>query len=104
MRRSGESTTTLCQMLRGRWSARASGGPRLLVVVAGLSVGLAAAGCGSSTPDGASATSEASQASAEDGAGPTTIAPVMVPLADGTDFDFNSLRNRDVMLWFWAPW
>ena len=30
--------------------------------------------------------------------------PVIVPLADGSEFDFNSLRNKDVLLWFWAPW
>ena len=29
---------------------------------------------------------------------------VFVPLADGTQFDFNSLQGQDVLLWFWAPW
>ena len=37
-------------------------------------------------------------------AAPAEADVVFVPLADGTQFDFNSLQGQDVLLCFWAPW
>jgi hypothetical protein len=72
-------------------------------------VGLVLSACGSSSDDATVAETAAPTSpstSTADGAvdAPPDVEAVMVPTADGSELDFNSLRGQDVMLWFWAPW
>ncbi len=70
-------------------------------------IALVAAGCGASSPSNeASASNPApSGVAAEEAAlNPGQVAPLLLPLSDGGQLDWNSLEGIDVMLWFWAPW
>ena len=68
-------------------------------------VGLALTACGSSGDDASMAGSTPATSVVVDVDERTAdVEPVMVPTADGSELDFNSLRNKDVLLWFWAPW
>jgi hypothetical protein len=78
---------------------------RRRVSAAVAAVGLVLTACGSSGDDAtATATVAATSPSGDVAQAAPESEAVMVPTADGTDLDFNSLRGQDVLLWFWAPW
>jgi hypothetical protein len=57
------------------------------------------AGCGSSTADETSSTTDDAP-SADGGGYPVLVAET----ASGATFDLADHVGEDVMLWFWAPW
>jgi hypothetical protein len=68
-------------------------------------VGLLLSACGSSGDDATVAEPAAPTSTTDAAVDPAPdVEVVMVPTADGSELDFNSLRGQDVMLWFWAPW
>jgi hypothetical protein len=73
-----------------------------------VAFGLLASACGGDGDDSGPAASAAPPArsadSSEPGEGTPALDPVFVPTASGEQLDFNSLRGKDVLLWFWAPW
>ncbi len=68
-------------------------------------VGLVLSACGSGDDDATVAETAAPTSTADAAVDAASdVEAVMVPTADGSELDFNSLRGQDVMLWFWAPW
>lgn len=75
---------------------------RRLICGAGAAILLLAA-CGGDTDETQSLDTVAGTAAVSDTPS-TAPEAVFVPTADGGQLDFNSLRGKDLLLWFWAPW
>jgi hypothetical protein len=71
------------------------------VAAVALALALTAAGCGAED-------SPAAQSSAQSGnGGPVLASSVLQGEArtiDGGSFELASLQNKDLVVWFWAPW
>lgn len=82
-----------------------------LLVVTGCAAGAGTGAVGSPSVDGGSAGAPAATPTAaivapDNSTTPSASAPAMTQtgIVDGADFDVDSIRGTDVVLWFWAPW
>ncbi len=72
-----------------------------------LALSLTAAACGSSESADTAAGSDAAGGAADAPDGPVLDASVFSGEAttiEGASFDLGPLANKDLVVWFWAPW
>ena len=80
--------------------------PRRGLVAATAAVGLLAASCGAAeeATDAATDSGSGEQASQNQPTFDATIFSGEALTVSGDSFDLGSLADKDLVLWFWAPW
>ena len=80
---------------------------RVRLAAGAAALAMLAAACGGSDADDPIAAAGDSGAGSEAAAGPVLDASVLAgdaPLVAGGSFDLGTLADKDLVVWFWAPW
>ena len=85
---------------------------RARLAAGAAALALLAAACGGSDADDPIAASSDGGAEADAGNGESAAGPVLdasvlsgeAPLVAGGSFDLGTLTDKDLVVWFWAPW